>query len=469
MASWELQLISRIVKTGELNKALEWGITASDFLTNEGNGLFQNILGYYTMPDTQGSVLGPYALEGHYPGFVLCDDPAMTLDALCTEVRKTRLAIETEQRAMQVIELCRQDPMAAIGKMGTDAMDLQNIGMTKRTDVAFTDAADRAVQRYELTEKGVDLSVAPFPWEPLQTATMGLQKDDYVVIYGRPKSMKSWVVSFLLAWFYGLKKRMLIYTKEMTPDNIFARVLACIAELRYQEFRGGGLTEQEKLALYAAQRFIRVMNQQTVVCLSGADATEGGDTVPWLRSKVEKYKPDLVFIDGLYLMSGTKRYKDDHARVRDISRAVRRIPLDYEVPVVGTIQANREAAKHNQANLDEIAFSDAIGQDATLAMRVINEKNAPTLALVVGGSREYHLNGFRIYGVPATNFEYAGPLTDREIESAKEHDVGENDGQGPANGAPQSGVRRRNGRKEQAEAEQKTLIDLRGRMERQLA
>jgi len=101
--------------------------------------------------------------------------------------------------------------------------------------------------------------------------------------------------------------------------------------------------------------------------------------------------------------------------------------LDTGIPVIATAQANRHAAGHNSANLDEIAHSDAIGQDATAAFRVINEKQTPTIILATAGSREFKMDGFRINAIPASDFSYHSLVTMKELEKAKEKDGTEDD------------------------------------------
>jgi replicative DNA helicase len=283
----------------------------------------------------------------------------------------------------------------------------------------------------ELIEAGVDLSKAHYPWEAMDEVTGGLTGEDYIIYYGRPKSMKSWVLAEHASHTFDQGKKPLIYTKEMHPDNIFMRMAACQARLPYQEFRLAKLNADEKERLYMLKRMVDdMMKSDDMICLSGRDAPNGQDTVEWLQAKIEKYNPDVVFIDGIYLMTdskGSKRQKDNY-RVQNISRGLRDLVLSTEIPIVGTIQANRDAAKHQDANLDEIAFSDAIGQDATVAVRVINEKNKPTIALVLGGSREFSFHGCRIHGVPATNFGYIEELTEKEITKAKDGDVSGEEG-----------------------------------------
>lgn len=428
MASKELQLVSRIIYSGDLRSVLEWGVTTDDFITSEGRAFFSHILGYHAKAATAGSVLGAQFVQANYPHFFRCDDTGMTTEALCLEVRKERISIELKNMLDEVRQLSEHDPVLALSALQAETNKLQNIGTGRSTDMLIGAAANLVLNRYECLKRGENLSVCPWPWAIMNEVALGFQPDDYVVFYGRPKSFKSWVLAYIIAWVFDQGKRALIYTKEMTSENIFARVIACIAGINYQGLRTGKLATEEESALYSAKQFLDSMQAgNNVICLSGQDAPEGGDTVPWLRSKVEKFNPDFIFIDGMYLMSDTQRAKKDNERVRNISRDLRQMNLSLKKPLICTLQANRAAAKHGDANLDEIAFSDAIGQDATHIMRVINEHGSSTCQLVTGGAREFHLNGFRINAQPAYDFSFHSHVSEKEINNAKKNDTGESD------------------------------------------
>jgi len=185
----------------------------------------------------------------------------------------------------------------------------------------------------------------------------------------------------------------------------------------------------DRAALFGLKQYIEDMRaatngRQDLIILSGRDA-QGHDGVTWLQGKIEQYKPDVCFVDGLYLMNDDRGNKKqaDNQRVMNISRDTRQMVLDTRVPVVATMQANRKAAQNNAAELDEIAYSDAVGQDITQGFRVINEKHSPTIGLVAGGSREYRLHGLRINGVPCTDFTFHSVMTEKEIERATRDDA----------------------------------------------
>ena len=429
MSTRGTQLISRIVRTGEIERVINWGVTPEDFPLHEDRAMWNLLFGYYTNPATKGSVLGPEKAREVFPTLILCDDPNVSTEALCHDTRLERIRIDNDAVVKQILQLNQHDPIAAAQLMARGGEIGTLLATQRSTDVSFTHATDAVLHRYGLMKQGYDTSVCPWPWQPMQDATGGMQPDDYVIFYGRPKSKKSWVLAAVIAHMYRLGKPVLIYTKEMTAENIFQRVLAVLAMVPYQQFRQGKLDQQFEENVWQVKQHIDYMSKhQHFICLNGADAAgANADTVPWLAAKSKQYKPSVVFVDGIYLLSDTQKTNKDNERVRNISRALRRIPLDQGTPLIGTVQATRGAAQHSRGELDEIAFSDAISQDCTLAMRTINDKRLmqdaeDTITLKVAGARETDLEGFRIFGVPATNFTFKEVLSMAEILEAEQGD-----------------------------------------------
>lgn len=426
MANAEMQLISRILHSGDLSTVIEWGITADDFKTVEGRAHFQAITAFYVDPRSINSVLGPNVYRNIFPQFEILDDPGMTTAALCFELRKARVISEGKERYTEFLTEVEVDPEAAINDLHARMTKLLGLGVRKNTDVTMSAALSRIMTKYRfLKQYGPGhFSKMLWPWQIMNDMTGGVQEDDYVVIYGRPKSMKTWVLSALVGSAFEQGKRALIYTKEMTQDNIFQRGAAIVGKIPYQEFRGGKLDPEQEFILDQLAEFSRE-SAFDPICLDGRDA-QGGDTVAWLQSKIEKYKPDVVFIDGMYLLkSMSRKTAATWEHVTDISRSIRAMVLATRTPAICTMQANRSAAKHSAGNLDELAYSDAIGQDVTIAMRSIAEKSSPTIALVLAGSREFKLHGFRINAVPAVDFSYKEIMTEKDIMKAAEGDTGE--------------------------------------------
>lgn len=426
MSSMEEQLVSRIIREGlpAYQRALEWGIGFEDFRAMMPLTIWKTFEEYYRSIETKGSIPGPSTIAVQFPTFQLIDDASMSLEALCREVRKERLKKQLKTQLLEAVTTSDFDPTLALTQLQASLGPLVDLGISRKTDIEFSDEFDRIIEDYDAIERGEFRAAASWPWPTLQEATGGISEDDFITLYGRPKSMKTWVLCYMIAFLLESGKSLLLYTKEMTPRNIFKRIAACLARLPYQEFRTGKLSPFYRAKLQDIYTFLSDSYAGKLIALSAKDVSSGGDTVAWLRAKAEKYKPDVVCIDGMYLMSDGKGGKSsDWGRVTSISREVSAMRLDLQTPVIATMQANRKAAGHSNAELDEIAYADAIGQDATIAMRVVNEKGKPTIALVVGGSREFQLHGLRIGGIPSTDFEEKEVMSEKEILKAKEDDA----------------------------------------------
>jgi hypothetical protein len=432
--SHQLALCARVVKTGQIAPVLNYGITLDDFTQLEAKNFWGILLGYHNSDRTRGAILGEGTLQSWFKELVLYDMPGMTTEALCYEVRRARVVAESNAiltRYTQEVSVPLVDPAPALARIHNEITHLISLGTQSNTDIGMSQGITNVLNRIGLAQSGVDLSKLKWPWDPLQSATFGLQPDDYVIFYGRPKSMKTWVLCFLISWAFDQQKKIIVYTKEMTPDNIYMRTLACLLRFAYDDLREATAAGGKMLSDEAMEAIFRVQNtiqtspdwMDLLTVLSGRDVASGGDTVSWLDSKVDKYRPSVAFIDGLYLLSDTRKATSDHVRVMNISRDVRSMVLYRGVPVIASMQANRKAAGHNDANLDEIAYSDALAQDATIAARVINDKASPTISLVIGGSREFKLHGIRINAVPAVDFSFHSILTEKDIEKAKQADA----------------------------------------------
>lgn len=425
-----MQLLSHIAENGVLNEAIAWGLVESDFVTDEGRHIYQSMLFTMRDPRYKKSQLGKHSIKRMHSDFIFCSDKTMTLEALCTQVRQQRLLMKVQAVSKEMMS-SKGDPVdVAAQAMLSLQRNVVAVGYGMNGDIGFADSLVRSASAHDQQASGVDLSIAKWPWAPFNAAAGGIEKDDYIVYYGRPKSKKSWILAFNAAFLYMQGKFPLIYTKEMTADNLFKRIGACIGQLPYQEFRKGRLSPEDRERLQAILDAAKdLQGHLDMIMLDGKDSN-GGDTVEWLQAKVDKYKPDIVLIDGMHLMSdgrGGKGQKDNF-RVQNISRGIRQMILDMGTPVIATTQATRSASGHKNANLDEIAFSDAVSQDVTAAIRVISEgrtEESPDkdlISLIVGGSREWTFSGCRIFGECATDFSFHSYLDQKEIDQVKQRD-----------------------------------------------
>jgi len=92
---------------------------------------------------------------------------------------------------------------------------------------------------------------------------------------------------------------------------------------------------------------------------------------------IQEHKPDIVCIDGAYLMSMSGSATVEWEEIAAVSRELKMIANTYEIPIVGVIQANRSASEKQVVGGENIAGSDAFFQDPDIVFSVRS---------VVGGS-----------------------------------------------------------------------------------
>ena len=203
MSSSQLALCARVVRTGDIVPALGFGITLEDFTTAEARRIWALILDYYTKPETRGSVISETMMMSWFGDVRLVDDrPGSTTDALCHEVRKERAYSQATTAAQQFISAAEDranDPIPKLTKLHQEITQIIARGTTKSSDMSLGKGVDNLRNKLLIAATGVSTAVMPWCWDALENVTFGLQPDDYVVLYGRPKSMKSWVLCYLVA------------------------------------------------------------------------------------------------------------------------------------------------------------------------------------------------------------------------------------------------------------------------------
>jgi hypothetical protein len=238
---------------------------------------------------------------------------------------------------------------------------------------------------------------------PLNEQTRGMQKGELIVIYGRPKSMKTWLlVDMMVECYVHQHCRVLCFTKEMSPAQIRTRTVARILGFDYLSFRNGQLSLEEEQEFYALtedlekdeQRLKKSGYSNSLLITTGWGG-KSEQEIAAFRSKIDEFEPDIVFLDAAYRMQSEA--KDWIRDMVEIVRGLKRSAQQYHVPVIITTQANRKGEESRGGSLAELAFSDAFGQECDLAMRIIKlekEEEIVKLACIIAGAREIKLPGF---------------------------------------------------------------------------
>jgi hypothetical protein len=138
-------------------------------------------------------------------------------------------------------------------------------------------------------------------------------------------------------------------------------------------------------------------------------------------------KPDLVIVDGMYLMKDDRSNSRsiDWKNIAHISQDLKLTAQEFEIPIIGVTQANRGAEKSKGEDLTELAFADNLGQDADAIFRVSKTERCDEstgglkkteLFITAPGLREGKFDGIIVNGEPATDFSYIRTIVNTDMQ-----------------------------------------------------
>ena len=196
----------------------------------------------------------------------------------------------------------------------------------------------------------------------------GLQPSDLILIAARPSMGKTAFVLNITDYIaVRRQKTCLIFSLEMSKEQLVNRMLSMESNVDSQKLRTGTLTDADWDAVVEG---IGTIGSSKLVI----DDTPG-ISIMELRSKCRKVKLehglDLVMIDYLQLMSGSGKNGDNRQQeISEISRSLKAIERELSVPVIALSQLSRacETRTDHRPMLSDLRESGAIEQDADVVM-----------------------------------------------------------------------------------------------------
>ena len=167
----------------------------------------------------------------------------------------------------------------------------------------------------------------------------------------------------------NLGQRVLLVSLEMSTRENLLRCLSSSAQVRHQDLQSGELTESQRhAAREAAARLSRLPLEITVETRSLESI---GKKIAGERRRGAAYK--LVVIDYLQLVATRSRHENRTAQVSEISRGLKLMARENDVPIIALAQLNRAPATRtgdHEPQLSDLRDSGSIEQDADLVIFV---------------------------------------------------------------------------------------------------
>jgi len=205
----------------------------------------------------------------------------------------------------------------------------------------------------------------------LNELTTGFGEGDLVIVAARPAMGKTSFALNLAEKALKDKLGVAIFSLEMPSEQLMLRMLSSITSIPLQKLKIGDLSDDEFTRLSSA------MDEMSKSKLFVDD--NGLVDIHHVRSKLRKLKTNhpevsLAVIDYLQLMSGTGS-KDRHLEVSEISRGLKLLARELNMPIIALSQLNRslESRSDKRPMLSDLRESGAIEQDADLILFVYRD------------------------------------------------------------------------------------------------
>jgi replicative DNA helicase len=249
----------------------------------------------------------------------------------------------------------------------------------KRVEAGFSALKTLLYAAYDrldyLHEHKGEISGIKTGFADLDALTTGLQKSDLIIVAARPSIGKT-SLALNIAEHAAVNdgRTVGVFSLEMSKEQLVLRLLSSVAKINSQRLRTGLLEEMDFTRLAPAMNALA----EAPVFI---DDTPNISTME-LRTKARRLQAesglDLLIVDYLQLMQSTVLSRDANRvqEVSEISRGLKALARELQVPVVALSQLSRQAEmrESKEPRLSDLRESGSIEQDADLVMFLWREK-----------------------------------------------------------------------------------------------
>jgi len=353
----ELRLISRAIRARDIAPILEAGLKDDWFYVDENRQVWKFIRTHWTKYQ---EVPTATTVKDNFPTYRLLqveDSLEYLLDQLI-EYRRRQKTIEIIQDATDAVS--NGDHSSAIGLMTKGLATIYDEGTGGSTDLDLT---NNPLSRYDeylaIKTRPGGLIGLPTGFPTIDSATAGLQPGQLVTIIAPPKTGKSVLALQMAVNLHEDGQVPLFQSFEMTNTEQRNRHDAMRAKISHARLIRGALRTDEEVRYQKSLKRMETMHKFYL--------TESiqAQTVSALTAKVEKLRPDVIFVDGVYLMvDESSGEMNTPQALTNITRSLKRLAQKCERPVVITTQVLLWKMKKKTVSADSIGYSSSFFQDS---------------------------------------------------------------------------------------------------------
>ena len=260
-----------------------------------------------------------------------------------------------------------------IGEVEKDFLNVtrdRNAGEFQNVKSVIQKVTDRLVMLQKADGK---ISGVKTGYYDLDKLTSGFQKGDLIILAARPSVGKT---AFALNVAYNVSYKsdeaVAIFSLEMPAEQLIQRIICSAGSLKAESLRSGSILKESSERYYAAADKVSKCN----LYIDDTPGIRVGEIAAKCRRLKREQGLKMIVIDYLQLISGPANSRESRQQeVSDISRQLKMIARELEVPVLALSQLSRSVEKRDNKRpvLSDLRESGAIEQDADIVSFIHRE------------------------------------------------------------------------------------------------
>jgi replicative DNA helicase len=263
-------------------------------------------------------------------------------------------------------------------------------------DIDATDL-DSAVAYYENVQKqnaigsiGIKTGLAGFD----NYLPAGIMPGQLGVFLAYPGIGKSWMALYFAVQAWKQGKSPLIISLEMSETEVRNRVFTIMGEGVWSHRKlSSGMIETEDLRRWHSKELVGKPEFHII------SNDNGGEVTPSvIRGKIDQYKPDLIIVDYLQLMSPNQKSDNETVRMKNLSRELKLMAISEEVPIIAISSATPDDVNKLDTvpTLGQTAWSRQIAYDADWVLALGRATNSDIIECVFRKNRNGFMGEFMV-------------------------------------------------------------------------
>lgn len=355
----EHRLVSKVIRDRDIVPALQRGVNADWFLDDDNKRVWLFVNKHYA---EYSEVPTATTVKDHYPNYKILDVED-TIEYLLDTMVTFRRRLLTRQGVESIIEkLQENDHEAALLAMERAVNVVNEQGVLGTHEMDLSKNTEERYKAYQDLQHHQFLGI-PTGFSKIDEATAGLQGGQLITIIAPPKTGKSQIALAMAINVHDLGYTPMFQSFEMNNHEQQQRHDAMRAHVSHARLQRGKLNPSEET------RYIDMLNDmETKHSFHLIDAVNGL-TVSALAAKVSQTKPDIVFVDGVYLMlDEVTGEMNTPQSITNITRSLKKLAQRIDKPIIITTQTLLWKMRGGKVTADSIGYSSSFFQDSDVIL-----------------------------------------------------------------------------------------------------